>query len=383
MRAVTVAVALTCTILILIACCTEQAPTTAQLYTPASLHTPTPQRNSQPFTINTEGTIMLQLSVNGAHIENSNGNIVVLRGVNYDSGRFHDLGYWDSNQMGYIKTMGCNVVVIAIGWWDLPGIYSDGDFWTRLDEMMASAQNNGLYVVFSGFGMAGHSLESCGLDTASWLSLWATIAERYASYNNIIYQPIAEYLHWTYTAYQTNLRNAIDTIRTYSPNAVIMVQATGTGDGNWPCTFTFQDSYPINRPNLVFSCDPYGFFTYPNNSQSLIYSALSTMIDFEAVDDSPLFFGEFGGYSGVNGDYAGWAATWLVNFMSVMDSYGYSGYSAWRWCTTSDDVEALSILSDWDGNLSSYGTDLKTYYLAHSNLPIPIVSVVYSMMRRR
>ena len=81
----------------------------------------------------------------------------------------------------------------------------------------------------------------------------------------------------------------------------------------------------------------------------------------------PVVFTEFGcGGNGV--DYGlhsmnDWSATWLNNYMTVCDTDGYSGYTAWRWCTSSYD-NPWNLLADWYGNPTTYGSVIKNYYLS-------------------
>jgi hypothetical protein len=64
---------------------------------------------------------------------------------------------------------------------------------------------------------------------------------------------------------------------------------------------------------------------------------------------------EFGGGYNNDANYAwnSWQATWLQNFMAVLDADGYSGYTAWRWANAGWTCEHL--LADWNGNPSDYG----------------------------
>ncbi len=303
----------------------------------------------------------------GNQILDSNNNPVILRGPDYEVDQYH------TGQMSIIKQKGCNAVAIMIGFWALTS-YSNA--LAVLETMVSEATAAGLYVILRPFSMAGNSLESSGSNTSDWLTKWTTIASDLKSYTNIIYEPINEYLHWTPATYQTNVQNCIDIIRTYSPNALVLVSHAGNGNGGWPATFNFQASNPINRTNICFGCDPYGWFSYPDNSQSGIWNAISSYLNFAAVNGYPLLFTEFGGANNPSGDpnYGSWESTWVLNCMAALDANNIAGYFAFRWTTVyigSSQIEAvsLSLLSDWNGTLAQYGTDVSTYYLAHQNPP--------------
>jgi hypothetical protein len=303
---------------------------------------------------------LLNLHVDGKQLKDEDGNVIVLRGVYFGSDQF---GHYDANQMEYIKSMGCNAVAISIGYWDIPDFSS---VLNTVDSMMASAKRNGLYVIFRPFTMAGTTLEDHGSSTSDWLSKWTVLAQRYASYSNIIYEPINEYLWWTNREYSDNIRSCIDIIRTYSPNAIVCVAGGGNGDGSWDSLFDFQSTNPINKPNIMFGCDPYGWFTFPENSQYEIWNKLSNWFNFPAISDFPLIFTEFGGeYLGQGRNYDSWGQTFVQNFMATMDSHGASGYCAFKWYVSAGSDTASAIITNWNGNLSTYGNDLKNYYLWH------------------
>ena len=264
--------------------------------------------------------------------------------------------------MGYIKDMGCTSVSIHMGFWDIDNYsYYLSNY---IDSMVADATSQGLYIMLRGFVMSGYPLDcdSCHYSTADWLSMWDTIANRYKGYNNIIYEPIGEYIYWDGQTYSNNIRSCIDIIRTHSPNAVVCVHGGNIG---WANFFSFQRNYPVNRDNIMFSCDVYGFHTYPTNDQNGIYNALSSYNDFPAVSGFPLCFNEFGG--GYNdqggGGYNSWEATWVQNFMATMDAHGAAGYHAFTW--EPESWPPCALVSDWSGHLTAFGNDIKAYYLSN------------------
>jgi len=355
------------------------SPTPTPTPTPTSTPTPTPSPTPTP----TPTTGLSPLHVDGTHLKDANGNIVILRGVVYSTSQWW--GDYDSQcteqQFIYLHNMGCDCVSLSIQDYTFDqyhgaNCYNNPNFWTKLDNIIAWTYAHGLYVNLRFWATSGADANgnpSNHLNTymsggtneytwSYWLSIANTISSRYKNYNNIIYEPLSEGLYCSYSDYQTHMQNVIDTIRANAPNAIINVQAESSGD--WPCTFAFEQSNPINRSNIIFSCDPYGFFTYPNNSPSAIASSLSTIGTYWLESNGYcVFFSEFGPQD--TNPYSSWDTTWLNNFMALCDSNGYSGYTAFRWCTSASD-SAYYLLADWNGDLSTYGTTVSTYYLAHT-----------------
>jgi hypothetical protein len=324
------------------------------------------------------------LHVDGTHLKDANGNIVILRGVVYSTSQWWGdyPGQCTEQQFIYMKNMGCNSVSLSIQSYTIDrfgagvNCYNDANFWTKLDNIIAWCQNQGLYInlrfwATAGPDIHGHAMNDLGLymnggsghyTWTEWLQWANVISGRYKNYNHIIYEPLSEALNIPLAEYVDHMQNCIDTIRANNPNAIVNVQAAGPPPYAWEtCTFNMP---PIGRSNIVWSWDPYGFWNPNTNSISGIYDI--TMgpagrgASVIANAGGCVFFAEFGGKDVA---YDSWSSTWVKNFMAMCDANGVSGYTAFRWCTASSD--SFNLLTDWNGNLSTYGNDLKTYYLAH------------------
>jgi hypothetical protein len=320
------------------------------------------------------------LHVDGTHLKDANGNIVILRGVVYSTSQWWGdaTSQCTEQQFVYMHDMGCNCVSLSIQDYTFDqyhgsNCYNDPSFWTKLDNIMAWAYAHDLYVNLRFWATSGYDANgnpSNHLNTymagganeytwSYWLGIADIISNRYKSYTNIIYEPLSESLYISASDYQSHMQDVIDTIRANVPNAIVNVQAESSGD--WPCTFDFEKSNPINRSNIIFSADPYGFFTYPDNSQSAIISSLNSLgVNWLHANGRCVVFSEFGGDCSA---YNSWSSTWVQNFMTMCDANGISGYTAFRWCTAASDV--FNLLTAWNGNLSTFGNDLRAYYLAH------------------
>jgi hypothetical protein len=339
--------------------------------------TPTPAPTATPSPTPTSG-----LHVDGTHLKDANGNIVILRGVVYSTSQWWGdyPGQCTEQQFVYMKNMGCNFVSLSIQDYTFDkfhasNCYNDASFWSKLDNIMAWCQNQGLYVNLRFWATAGADANgnpSNDLGTymsggsghytwTEWLSIADTISYRYRNYNHIIYEPLSEGLNIQLTSYVSHMQNCIDTIRANNPNAIVNVQAAGPPPYAWEtCTFNMP---AISRSNIIFSWDPYGFWNTGSNSVSGIYDLVMNAggrgAQHALNDGFPVIFAEFGGKE----TYDSWSSTWVKNFMAMCDANGVSGYTAFRWCTASSD--SFNLLTDWNGNLSTFGNDLKTYYLAH------------------
>jgi hypothetical protein len=177
----------------------------------------------------------------------------------------------------------------------------------------------------------------------------------------VLYELINEPLYVPLSTYQTEMRAAIDAIRTHNSNAICLVPEVGASDWD-TASLQFEQSYPISRSNIVYVVHDYGYH-FTDNSQSTIRWKLGSngaychYADWMLANGRCVITTEFGG--GYNNDpyvaWNSWQATWIQNFMAVMNADGYSGYTAWRWTTG-----AMALLVDYNGNPSAYGTVLQT-----------------------
>ena len=354
---------------------------------PTSTPSPTPTPTATPKPTPTQQ--YSSLHVDGNKIKDANGNTVILRGVDNSITTWWDAGVgYDAAQYAYMKNWGCNAVRLTISDWDIGykpgnlGVYSNSAFWTRLDSQVNAAIANGIYPIICGWATMGNSPNGQYSGNVadfipkyhSWndyTSVYRQLAQRYAN-RGVLYEMWNEPLYCNLNTYQTQIQTTVDAIRTYDPSAIIIVQAVGTGDWNTQ-SLKFVQTNSINRPNIVYCVHQYAWQT-TDNSQSAIKAKLgcngayTAYADWVLAHGYPVIATEFG--IGGNGrDYDvhpmnSWSATWLNNFMIVCDKDGYSGYTAWRWCTSSYDVPWY-LLTDWKGTPTTYGTTLKTYYLTH------------------
>ena len=211
------------------------------------------------------------------------------------------------------------------------------------------------------------------MTTARWnqyVAIYTQLAQRYAG-EGVIYEMYNEPLSCNLATYKTQMERTIDAIRTYDPNALVIVQAVGTGDWDTQNLSFVTSGYSINRSNVIYCAHIYSWqmTSYEYSAiRSKLGSGYYNLYAKQVLDAGyPVVFTEFGcGGNGVNNalnPMNDWSATWLRNYMAVCDTDGYSGYTAWRWCTSSYD-NPWNLLADWYGNPTTYGSVIKNYYLS-------------------
>jgi hypothetical protein len=346
---------------------------------------PSPTATTRPSS--TDSNAPLPLHVDGTQLKDSSGTTVILRGFDYGNMR------WDGDatsqcteqQIVYMKNAGANSVLIEV-WAPYvisqgDEIFSDSGFWSRLDNIIAWATEQGMYVVLDGFVSAGPCLDGQSTndlthyfstyDTwSNYVSYWRNYANRYKGYGNVIYQLTHEPLNCDSNVYSLRMQQAIDAIRVYDSDAVCVIQPVSTqADFNYGVSvgnewyngaFWFQQTNPINRPNIAFSFDPYGYWRYPDNSMNAISSVFNDIgATWLHKNNYCVFLCETGG--NLEAAYTSWDITWNKNMMSYCDSNGYSGYHFYEWNTGSGD----GVLANWNGGLNAYGTDVSKYFKTH------------------
>jgi aryl-phospho-beta-D-glucosidase BglC (GH1 family) len=345
-------------------------------------------------TINYSTTGLIRLHVDGRYLKDSSGNIVILRGISLDIQNWYPSNdAYSEQQIIYIKNWGANMLRINVEAYAIEsGVLNDANFWTRLDNLINWAEAHGLYVLLNGFHaiatdeygyerndfshyMDGNPRGAYAGTWQAYVNIFKQYAQRYATKSHIIYESAEEGLYCPLATWQTQMRAMIDGIRQYDSDAVCAVGAVSPADWDQQ-NFAFEQTYPINRPNVIYTFDEYGYH-YTDNSQATIRDRLSGFGNYHWGADWMLANGrcvvvaEFGGggpwHEGgaYNDPFTDWTATWLNNFMTVLDTDGYSGFSAWRWTADPNTWTCGKLLNDWNGNPSPYGSVIRAYYLAH------------------
>jgi hypothetical protein len=330
------------------------------------------------------------LHIDGNKLKDSDGNVVILRGVTFQSVAWGDsTNMLTENQFAYMHNWGCNAVNVEIWTYQLyrgefgkgSNDFSDPNFWAKLDNIVSWATTHNLYVVLSGYTCAGmlpaphdahptNDLKYVFSEVDTWsnfIGYWQDYASRYKNYNNIIYMLMMEPLDCDFATYTFYMQQTIDAIRAIDSDAICAIQPVNSeadyAGGMWNnIGFWFQQSNPISRPNIMFSFDPYGFHTYPNNNLAAIQSIYSSCGAYWLLNSGfPVFLGETGGDLRTHtSSYNNWDTTWLNSMFAYADSID-SGYCCYNWRV----VDVGPLIADWNGNPTTYGNVVKSYFLSH------------------
>ena len=360
----------------------KPTPVPTSTPTPTPMQTPTPTPTSSPA--KSQG--LSALHVDGNRLKDANGNVVILRGVIFDVTEQSD--HISQTQFNYMKSWGCNVVRLNVQCYELEdshdssGRINNPTLLSWIDNAVTCSTNAGLYVILNGFhtssGPSGSNprIPNNRLDYymthdwtwTQWLNLWKQYATRYGNNPNVIYELINEPLYVSASDYQTHMRTAIDQIRTHNANAICVVQASSSA--NWQgCSFNFEKTNPISRSNVIYSYHLYGGNCQDNTQSHIMYhfgsnGAYSAYADWMLANGRCVMATEFGGGQNQREPpWNSWQTVFIQNFMTALDSNGYSGYTAHQWMINGGAYEQL--LSDWSGKSTDYGTVVKNYYLSH------------------
>jgi len=321
----------------------------------------------------TEQQSISRLRVEGTQIKDQSGRRVYLKGVNFQCGQWWNQGYGTEQQFIYMKNWGVNVVRINIEAWAIEQGYLDNpDFMAKLDNMISWAQKHRIYVVLDGQHNSGTDPEGRyrynvdWWDNAkwnAWIDRWKMYATRYKGKINIIYDLLNEPLKVSSNEfYQSKMRQCIDAIRAIDPEVMIIVEEMSTT--SWEgMGFHFEQTNPINRPNIVFSGHLYPHETDPTR-QAIRSKMSAKKWDWMVQNNRAVWIGEFGVNARIEGESGAYVSPeteqWLRNFMQILNEDGYSGYTAWRW-GAKEEVPRHHLLADWNGNPSEYGKILQEF----------------------
>ena len=135
------------------------------------------------------------------------------------------------------------------------GVYENSAFWTRLDNQVNASISRGIVPIICGWHAVLNDAPdgSNSINVANFMSSYHTwadyikvyklLAQRYAD-RGVIYEMYNEPLYCSWSTYKTEMEATIDTIRTYDANAVVVVQAVGSGDRETQ-SLQFVQTYPL------------------------------------------------------------------------------------------------------------------------------------------
>ena len=378
-----------------------------------------------PCSVTVSGqTSQLRLHVDGKSVVNSNGNVVVLHGVNfegYELTQYQDDSWSQHTLADYqeIASLGFNVVRLPISWQHIEpaqGAYDSTYFTNYVDRDIAWAAQCGIYVILSfqqwywspyftsvtpypyglpswmfssGYpntqqgesqsitdfwaGKAPNGAAASSSDPSMqdrMISAWQYIATRYKNNSAVLgYDLFNEPPSGTLSvanaslALYTFLPRLISSVSSVDSNHIFIYEPIA---GRW-------DYFPqlINTPNTVFSVHIYPFYNdattggYSGN-KAVLESQVSSYLNQPSSDPTgnwniPIFIGEFG--PSTNPFYSN-DSPWVSDMADVLNEHGFS-WAYWDYSLNSGDK--FSIVNP-DRTLTQYATDVVKPYVVSSSV---------------
>lgn len=155
------------------------------------------------------------LTVKGKYLTNANGDTVVLRGVSYGWSNWWPQ-YYNKESVGWLKNdWHISVVRAAMGIEPRNGYLNNPNESVRLTEnVIEGAIKSGIYVIVD--------WHSHGIHTAEAKKFFGTMAKKYTDCPNIIWEIYNEPVFQPWEAVRDYAIQVIDTIRTHSPNMILV-----------------------------------------------------------------------------------------------------------------------------------------------------------------
>jgi endoglucanase len=181
-------------------------------------------------------------------------------------------------------------------------------------------------------------------------TFWTDIAPKFASYNNVIFEPFNEPINGSasWATFKPVVQGWIDTIRKGAPNNVIIVPSMSYDQHPGDAA---SDPPTDPKSNLMYTAH-----VYPGNWSAGFKQQVAT-----AASKAPVFFTEWGyAVSGSDANLVTSSATWGTDFEALVDANGGS-WTAW----VTDNSWTPSMFSDSGlTTLTPFGTVVKNWLAA-------------------
>ena len=203
------------------------------------------------------------LSVKGKYLTNANGDTVVLRGVSYGWSNWWSQ-YYNAESVEWLKEdWHISVVRAAMGVEPRGGYLNNPDESVRLTEnVIEGAIKSGIYVIVD--------WHSHGIHTAEAKQFFGSMANKYANCPNIIWEIFNEPMFQSWDAVRDYAKQVIDTIRTHSPNVILV------GCPHWDQDLNLVADKPLEGiENIMYTMHFYAA-THKDTLRNRCDSALAT-----------------------------------------------------------------------------------------------------------
>lgn len=203
------------------------------------------------------------LHVNGKYLTNAKGDTVVLRGVSYGWSNWWSQ-YYNAQSVEWLHNdWHCTVVRAAMGVEPFGAYLQKPDNSVKLIEsVIEGAIKTGIYVIVD--------WHSHGIHTAEAKQFFGTMAKKYADCPNIIWEIFNEPVYQPWDDVRNYAIEVIDTIRTHSPNVILV------GCPHWNQDLNLVAEKPIaDRKNIMYTMHFYAA-THKDTLRNRYDSALAT-----------------------------------------------------------------------------------------------------------
>lgn len=202
------------------------------------------------------------LIVKGKFLTNANGDTVVLRGVSYGWSNWWPQ-YYNKESVRWLKNdWHISVVRAAMGIEPRNGYLNNPNESVRLTEkVIEGAIKSGVYVIVD--------WHAHGIHTAEAKQFFGTMAAKYSNCPNIIWEVFNEPIFQPWDAVRNYAIQVIDTIRTHSPNLILV------GSPHWDQDLHLVAENPItDRDNIMYTMHFYAA-THKDSLRNRYDSALA------------------------------------------------------------------------------------------------------------
>lgn len=211
------------------------------------------------------------LSVKSKFLTNADGDTVVLRGVSYGWSNWWSQ-YYNKESVCWLKDdWHCTVVRAAMGVEPRRGYLNEAEESVKLVEaIIEGAIKSGIYVIVD--------WHSHGIHTDEAKQFFGSMAKKYADCPNIIWEIFNEPVFQSWDAVRDYSIQVIDTIRTHSPNVILV------GSPHWDQDIHLVAKKPItDRENIMYTMH---FYAATHND------TLRNRCDSALMSGIPLFISE-------------------------------------------------------------------------------------------
>ncbi len=319
------------------------------------------------------------LYVSGRYLKNIHGDIIKMDGYVIEANRWVINGTRIAEQVAYAKAMGATSIRVAVAFGDIEaGWLTNATWWTNVKYLITQAAAQNLVVLIDA-GVHWSSRSDCFAhyvndyfdgdvySWADWVNWWAIFATQLSAYGNVIFQLCGEPMNVSAADWVTHCRAAIDAIRAIDADRIVMVDAMltdiGTG-GRWVGSFAFELDIGLQRSNVMFGYDAYGFATGTNTETAIRAALAETRANEMIAANKCVVIPEFNGVmSGSNWTevFGSWQQTWQNNLINVLRADGYQGAYLWSFNTYPNysyeqRISAWFACSDYYGTKTANGT---------------------------